>query len=401
MRILFACMVSMESLDVPGIYSDLLRELVSRGHDVYAMVPREGRSGLPTEMANSCGAHLLKVAVGNVTKSNLLEKGVATLRIGGQYWGAYSRYLKNISFDLVIYATPPTTLYGFIERVKRACGANTYLLLKDIFPQNSIDLGMLSEAGPKGFVYRYFKRSEHACFKLADFIGCMSEANREYLLEHEPWIDSATVEVNPNSVAIAPRKELDAYKLRARLGLPEDETVYVYGGSLGEPQDIDFIVACLKANEENPIGFFAIAGSGTARPKLEAYFEQETPKHARLFPMLPVEEFDELVASADVCLLFLDHRFTIPNFPSRLLSYLAASKPVVAAVDNATDVGSIAERNGFGLKCGSVDPKEFLEVCARITPEIAEEMGARGRAYYEECCDVKKACDLIERHFVE
>ena len=84
MRILFVCMVSMESLDGYGIYSDLLRELASRGNDVCAMVPREKRSGLPTELSDSCGVRLLKVAVGNVTKSGLLEKGVATLGIGGK-----------------------------------------------------------------------------------------------------------------------------------------------------------------------------------------------------------------------------------------------------------------------------------------------------------------------------
>lgn len=399
MRILFACMVSMETMDRPGIYSDLLRELASRGHDVCAMVPRERRSGLPTEFSDSCGVRLLKVAVGNVTKSGLLEKGVATLSIGGMYWSAFRRYFDDERFDLVVYTTPPTTLCGFIGKVKKHTGAKAYLLLKDIFPQNSLDLGMLRESGPMGLVFRHFKATEKESYELADYIGCMSEANRAYLLEHEPWIDAGSVEVNPNSVAVAPRPVPDVPALRAKLGLPAGEMVFVYGGSLGKPQDIGFLIECLKANEINPVGYFAIAGAGTDRPRLEEYFSESRPAHARLYPMLPVEEFDDLVSSADVCLLFLDHRFTIPNFPSRLLSYLKASKPVVAAVDPSTDVGTIAEENGFGFRCGSTDPDEFLRTCARFAPGTAATMGAKGRAYLEENYDVKRSCDLIERHF--
>lgn len=399
MRILFVCMVSMESLDGYGIYSDLLRELASRGNDVCAMVPREKRSGLPTELSDSCGVRLLKVAVGNVTKSGLLEKGIATLGIGGRYWSAFRRYFGEDRFDLIVYTTPPTTLCDFIRKVKKHTGAKTYLLLKDIFPQNSLDLGMLKDFGPMGLVYHYFKLTEKASYELADYIGCMSEANKEYLLTHEPWIDSSAVEVNPNSIAILPQVSGDALALRMKLGLPLNEMVFVYGGSLGRPQDIGFLIECLKANEATPVGYFAIAGAGTERARLEAYFKEARPAHACLYPMLPVKEFDNLVSSADVCLLLLDHRFTIPNFPSRLLSYLKAAKPVIAAVDSATDVGSVAEANGFGFQCSSTNPEGFLRVCARFTPESAASMGKMGREFLEENYDVKKSCDLIERHF--
>ena len=399
MKILFACMVSMESLDRSGIYSDLLRELASRGHDVCAMVPREKRTGLPTELCDSCGVRLLKVSVGNVTKSSLLEKGVATLGIGSRYWSSFWRYFSNDRFDLIIYTTPPTTLCGFINRVKKHTGAKAYLLLKDIFPQNSLDLGILKDSGPTGLIYHFFKMTERDSYSLADYIGCMSEANKEYLLAHEPWIDPDTVEVNPNSVTITSRSSADMSVIRKRLGLPLNELIFVYGGSLGKPQDIGFLIECLKANETTPVGYFVIAGAGTDRPRLEKYFREAQPAHSRLYPLLPVEEFDDLVSAANVCLLLLDHRFTIPNFPSRLLSYLKAAKPVVAAVDCTTDIGSIAEENGFGFRCGSTDPKEFLRVCALFTPEVAMSMGAKGRAFLEENYDVKKSCDLIERRF--
>ena len=87
----------------------------------------------------------------------------------------------------------------------------TYLLLKDIFPQNAVDIGLMKEGG---FVYKRFRGKEKLLYALSDRIGCMSPANVEYLLAHNPEIAPEKVHVNPNSIcptpsdAIQPNKEL-------------------------------------------------------------------------------------------------------------------------------------------------------------------------------------------------
>ena len=399
MDVLFASMVSMEDFGAQSIYADLLREFASRGHRVAAMAPRERRSGLPTELSREGGIDLLRVAVGNVTKVRLVEKGLSTLAMGGRYWSAYKKYLGSRRFDLVVYATPPTTLNGFIARVKRATGGRAYLLLKDVFPQNSLDLGMLSKRGARAPLYAYFKRGERKTYEAADWVGCMSPANREYLLAHEPWLDPSRVEVAPNSLTPAPVPEVDAAEVRARHGIPVDVPALVYGGSLGAPQDPTFITECLAANEGSPAGHMVIAGAGTGRPEIERWFEAACPSHATLLPMLPREEFDGLVAACDVGLVFLDRRFTIPNFPSRLLSYMQAAKPVVCSVDAATDVGRIAEAVGFGACCPSGDARAFLAACRRVLGGDPRAMGERARGYFEENYTADRTYETIMGHF--
>lgn len=399
MDVLFASMVSMEDFGAQSIYADLLREFASRGHRVAVMAPRERRGGLPTELSREGGVDLLRVAVGNVTKVGLVEKGLSTLAIGGQYWSAYKKHLGGRGFDLVVYATPPTTLNGFVARVKGATGARAYLLLKDIFPQNSLDLGMLSEHGLKGAMYRYFKRSERKTYEAADWIGCMSSANREYLLAHEPWIDRGRVEVAPNSLSPRPVPEVDAAEVRGRYGIPADVPALVYGGSLGAPQDPAFITECLAANEAAPVGHMVVAGAGTGRPEIERWFDSARPSHATLLPMLPRVEFDGLVAACDAGLVFLDRRFTIPNFPSRLLSYMQAAKPVVCSVDAATDVGRIAEAAGFGACSPSGDVRAFLAACRRVLDGDPRAMGERARRYFEENYTADRTYETIMRHF--
>ena len=75
--------------------------------------------------------------------------------------------------------------------------AISYLQLKDIFPQNAVDMGMFGE---KGVFNWYFRNKEKALYKASDFIGCMSPANVKFVLEHNPEIDAKRVEVAPNSI---------------------------------------------------------------------------------------------------------------------------------------------------------------------------------------------------------
>ena len=280
MRVLFLSLCAMEDMESQGLYSDLLKEFRAHGHDVLAIAPRERRTGLPTELANCGGIDVLRVAVGNIQKTNLIEKGVSTLALTREFLAALDKRTPGREFDLVIYATPPTTISGLVEAVKKRTGAKAYLLLKDIFPQNSLDLGMLSEGGVKGLVYRYFKVTERKTYEAADWIGCMSPANREYLLAHEPWLDPTRVEVNPNTVAPRDMSGLDAGAFRAKYGLPNDERIFAYGGNLGKPQCVDFLIDVLRLNEAEAVGFFVIAGSGTDRPKLERFFAEAAAQPA-------------------------------------------------------------------------------------------------------------------------
>ena len=70
---------------------------------------------------------------------------------------------------------------------------------------------------------------------------------------------------------------------------------------------------------------------------------------------LPNKKYDYLVRPCDVGLIFLDHRFTIPNYLSRLLSYLENKMPILCATDSNCDMGSIAEENGYWCESNEVN----------------------------------------------
>lgn len=362
MRVLFLSLLDFDSFQERNIYTDLLREFIKNGHDVYCISPTERKSGIKTHFEEN--GHLLKLRIGNTQKTNIIEKGISTLVIESQLIAAIKKHFSHIRFDLVLYATPPITFAGAVEYVKKRDGAKTYLLLKDIFPQNAVDLGMMQTTGMKSLIYKYFRKKEKQLYALSDRIGCMSQANVAYVLQHNPEIPKDKVEVCPNCIDICAVR-LSAQErndMRNYYGIPQDKKVFVYGGNLGKPQDIPYIIKCLKACAKTENAYFVIAGSGTERHLLEAYMEREHPSHIKLFGQLPKSEYERMIACCDVGMIFLDHRFTIPNFPSRLLAYMQAGLPVLACTDTSTDIGNIIVENEFGWWCESGDADAFARL---------------------------------------
>lgn len=384
MNIVFLSLVEIESIEERGIYPDLLRKLRDEGHDVTVIASVERRTGLSTAFQQKEGVSLLRVKTLNIRKTNLIEKGIGTIAFEYQFLAAAKKYLAHKKIDLVICTTPPITYTRIIQFFKKRDGAKTYLLLKDIFPQNAVDIALMSQ---KSFFYRYFRCKEKELYALSDTIGCMSPANVAYILRHNPEIPAAKVEVNPNSMQLSQHylSKSEKEQVRRQHQLPLDKTIFIYGGNLGKPQGISFLLEVIAHQAVNPQAYFLIVGTGTEYPKLLQWFTTHAPANARLIPYLEKNAYDNLVQSCDVGLILLDHRFTIPNFPSRLLSYLEYRLPVVCATDPHTDIGTIAHNAGFGFSVphGQV-PAMHQAINTLVTQtHLLQSMGNKGFAYLE------------------
>lgn len=393
MNVLFMSLVRINALEERNLYTDLLREFVREGHYVRIVSPVGGE---PTTDIRRGDHAILQVETAPIQKTGLLKKGIATLQIAPKIKAALKAHCADEKYDLILMATPPITLAGVVEYVKKRDGAKVYLLLKDIWPQGIADLGAISEHGP---VYRVFRMKEQKLYAISDRIGCMSPANVDYVLRHNPRLDAGKVELCPNSVepvdtAVTPERRA---ALREKYGVPQDKTVFVYGGNLGRPQGIPFLMDCLRANVEKDDRFFVICGTGTEYPKLKAFMEEENPANVLLLGGLPHDEYEDFVAACDVGMIFLDHRFTIPNFPSRLLSYLQAGLPVLCCTDPNTDIGSIAEQGGFGWKCLSNDAAAFTRTADEACGIDLAAMGQAGRQYLLEHYTARQGYEIITK----
>lgn len=402
MNVLFLTLLDFSTIDENGIYTDLMREFVKDNHDIYIISPTEKRKNEPTKLIDNGKVKILKLQIGNTQKTNLIEKGISTLTLESKFKSGIKKYFDDVKFDLVLYSTPPITLQKAVEFVKYRDQAKTYLLLKDIFPQNAVDLGMIKISGVKGLIYKAFRIKEKRLYKISDYIGCMSNANVEFLIKHNPSISNENVEVCPNSIEPieVDISEQEKKQIREKYNIPIDKTVFIYGGNLGKPQGINFLIDCIRANEGNEQSYFLIVGSGTEYRKLENYFDKEKPKNAQLLSQLPKNDYEVLANSCDVGLIFLDRRFTIPNFPSRLLSYMQASMPVLAATDINTDIGKVIESGSFGYWCESVDVNKFNQLVNKLCDQESRVgLGRNARYYLENHYTAKHSYEIIMQHF--
>ena len=403
MNILFMSLSDYQTIYIHGLYSDLLRQFVEHGDEVYLLSPVERRSSEEEHIIKERHATIVKLKIWNMQKTNIVEKAVSMMTIDSIFIRGIKKYLSNVKFDLVLYPTPPITLIRSVEYVKKRDGAKTYLLLKDIFPQNAVDIGLMSTSGVKGLAHSYFRRKEKKLYAISDCIGCMSQANVDYVIKHNPEIDPSKVEVCPNSYDSIDMSCSDDERIgiREKYGIPWNKKVFIYGGNLGKPQGIPFIIECLKSCQVFDDAFFLIVGNGTEYGKLERFVKEEKPTNVKLMQRLPKEDYDTLVAACDVGLIFLDHRFTIPNFPSRLLSYLQAKIPVLACTDVNSDIGKVIVDGGFGWWCESDKADKFVEQVNMICNNDISTLGSIAFKYMMDHYDSKASYEIITSMFRE
>lgn len=235
----------------------------------------------------------------------------------------------------------------------------------------------------------------------------MSPANIEFVLKHNPEISPERVEVAPNSVELREQdsvinnpgqKKAANYYIRKKYDLPLDKPIFIYGGNLGKPQGIDYLVKCLDSNKKRTDCYFVIVGSGTHYNRISEWYKENKDCNVKLMQSLPKSDYDLLVKSCDVGLIFLDHRFTIPNFPSRLLSYLENKMPVLCATDPNTDMGRIAEENGFGFWCESKTVEAFTAILDKMINCDRNEMGEKGYEFLKNNYLVEHTYNVILKH---
>jgi glycosyltransferase involved in cell wall biosynthesis len=397
LKILYISNVFPRVEDNSTIYTDLAEELKKRGHDIF-VVAGDGTID-KTIFHEERGIPVLRVKTGTMYDVGFIKKGLTILTL--KYFFIYSikLYLKNNKFDFILFESPPVTIVDVIKWAMNFYKCTSYLMLKDIFPQNAVDIGLMKKGG---LIHRYFRYKEKKLYNTAGIIGCMSKANMEYLLSNNPKICKNKIEIFPNTKKIKYNElRTSDYKMRNKYSIPLNVVVAVFGGNMGKPQGIDFLIDVIKECKNMRDIFFLLVGHGTERSKIRRFLEDENPENILLLDPLPRDEYESLITECDIGLIFLDKRFTIPNFPSRVLSYFEYEIPVIAATDKNTDFGQMIEIAGGGYWVETGNKKEFLNKLSDLVfnPEKRKIMGKSGRKYLEKHFNVETSADILEKHF--
>lgn len=392
MNVLYISTVFPKESESSTIYTDLAEALVERGHFVTVVAAEEKKKSNGTRFENERGCTVLRVKTGNMYDVGILEKGISILTLEQIMKSAVKKYLNKCFFDLILFEAPPVTLSGVVKCAKKLFHAPAFLMMKDIFPQNAVDIGIMKKGSPIEF---FFRIKEKKLYQTADQIGCMSDGNRKYLLEHN-HVSVDKLSVFPNTKKISPLYKKNI-SVREKYGIPMDKVVFVFGGNMGKPQGMDFLAEGISASSSINKAYFVLIGRGTEHEKIKERLKDHN--NALVLESVPRDEYEVLISCCDVGIISLDHRFTIPNYPSRILSYMEYAMPVLAATDKNTDFRKLIEDANCGYWCESTSPDNFVVLVKRICEDCDREViGMNGRWYMEEHFTVEMAVNKLESY---
>jgi len=300
---------------------------------------------------------------------------------------SFLRVLSLSRADVYIIISPPLIL-GPLARLACWLKRSKYVFhVQDLQPDAALGLGMVRE---DGVLARVLHRMAALTYKHASLVTGISQsmikAFAEKNVPHEKryWF--------PNWVEID-RAGIQAEEMgrwRARYDIPQDAFVASYSGNLGRKQGLEVLVdtaALLDASSrQGPRRIIiVIIGDGTMRPFLEARLREHALSNIRLLPLLPEAEYHGMMAASDTCLITQAKGTEQFFLPSKLLSMLAAGKPVVVASDETSELAQAVRQGGFGLVVPPQEPRALAEALTDIAVRPAElvQLGLKGSRWVE------------------
>lgn len=400
MNILYIASIFPTPKEGENLYTDLASELVENGHRVTVIVSEEKRKIDDTKVCMERNFNVIRVRTGNLYEIGSVEKAISFITLQSKMKNAINKYLSDEKFDMIVFMSPPVTMYGVVNFAMKKYNCFSYLMQKDIFPQNAVDLKIMTKYNP---AYWYFRHKERELYKISTVIGCMSEKNKEYLLNHNKYLDCEKLQIFPNTTKLNREEEYidDARQIKRRYSIPENRVIITYGGNFGKPQGIDFLIQILDVYKDNENVEFLLVGKGTEKEKLYRYIKEKNIENAKLINFLNSEEFSKILKISDIGLVLLDYRFTIPNIPSKTLTYFKNRVPIMAATDNNTDFKQMLEDSGAGLWCESNDIYSFKEKLDFLiaNKKVRKEMGENGRLFLEKNLTTEVSVKILENTF--
>lgn len=412
MKILFLTIKLPDLAKAGGFYADLIHELANQGNEVTAISP--ALDGQKTGVYQEGTVRVLRVEMGQMIGNiPTYRKIINVLSMNPRYKRAFHKYLWNDKFDWVIMPTPPSSLIDVVEYIVKRTGAKYYLLLRDIHPESkrrfpspeALARTDVYDECKKPYsagklMYSYLYNKSQKGYKKADLIGCMSPGNMDFVKEIAPYVPSSKIVLLPNWYKETPATERDLQGVRKKYGL-EGKFVAIFGGTIGEGQAIWNIASLAKHNLTKENIVFLIVGRGLKMGVLKKMAEDDHLTNMMFLDYMPREEYEAILATADLGLITIDEKFPVPTSPSKVIGYMALHQPVLAMINKKNDYGEFyLDASGCGLWSADMDyDKMFSQFDWFVThPEERKAMGETGYKYYKEHFDVKVICkELIKQ----
>lgn len=345
---------------------DLSHELVRQGHHLTVMIP-----------AYDIDQPWLLEKLGDVEVLRLKSPRTKDMsyarRTAGEFLMPFAMRrslrkspLANVCWDGVIWYAPTIFLGPIVNTLKKASGCPSYLIIRDIFPEWAVDMGLLG----RGLPYRFLKAVERYQYSVADVIGVQTPANVPYFSRVGLRPDQR-VEVLQNWLAQAANIGCSISVANSALA---GRTVFVYAGNMGVAQGMGILIDLAeRLLNRSDIGFLFV-GRGSDAKLLREETRRRKLGNVVFYDEIEPEEIPGLYAQCHAGIVALDPRHKTHNIPGKFLTYMQAGLPVLASINPGNDLIQLIKQERVGQACTD----QSVESLERLVSVLVDEIKADG-----------------------
>lgn len=379
MRILVSCQ---HYWPEPFNTSDVCEELVKRGHSVTVItgMPNTGMDGndIPEEYRGRGqfseernGVHVIRVPL-HPRKYGAVNRVCNYL----SFWhngNKAARRLKD-EFDVVLgYQFSPVMQVDPGIAYAKKHGIKCLLYSFDLWPASLLAGGFSEDSLP----FRWMGAVSKRIYSDADRMAVTSPLFDEY------FRDELGLEI-PDS-AYLPQYADEAFLDEAdpiAEGFEPGKVHLTFAGNVGHAQSVETIVEAASKMPVDSQVVFHIVGSGSSLEACRSRADELKLNNIVFHGRKPVEEMPAYYAASDAMLVtFADSPMAKYTLPRKVTTYLAAGKPVLAALSGETK--RVLDAAGCGIACGIEDPEGLARICSEFEhSDKKDEMGQAARKYY-------------------
>lgn len=353
------------------MFHELALELMASGHNVTVITPAVRQAQKFAEQSID-GVNVWRFSSGPIKDVGKLTRALNETLLSFRAWSAIKQHAKEHTFDGVIYYSPSIFFGGLVNKIKQRCNCNSYLVLRDLFPQWVIDAGMLKKGS---LIARYFKFFEKYSYQAANTIGLMSEKNIEVFTQsnrtHYP------TEILRNWAATTPVNiDTSDSSIRTQLQL-ENKVIYFYGGNIGHAQDMANLMRLAKNMQHCTRAHFLFIGQGDEVELINQLAQQWQLRNYTYLPSVNQNEFKRILTDIDIGLFSLSANHTAHNFPGKLLGYMVQSIPILGSVNSGNDLQALVNSSGAGFISENGDDEQLLKNAIALyeNPSLRKQLG--------------------------
>ncbi len=368
---------------------ELALELKGQGHEVTVLTP------LPSltedfKVSNVDGITTIFFKSGSIKNISKIRRAINESLLSAGAWRKTRNYLLANPHDAIIYYSPSIFWGRLVGVLKKKWKAKSYLILRDIFPQWTVDNGLMKKHTP---IYLYFKYFEWLNYRKADRIGVMSPSNLNFFRDSGKNIEKYEVLFNWSK-----HHSLDnsSGKYRKQLNLQE-KVVFFYGGNIGHAQNMENLVRLAKKLKSHSKAHFLFVGKGDEVDLILKAKEDNQLDNVTYLPPVDQETYTEMLSEFDIGLFSLHPDHQTHNFPGKLLGYMASGKPILGSVNAGNDLKGIVNNANAGyINDNGEDEKLYQAALTFLKSEKYRiEVGLNGKKLLKQQFSVENTCNQL------